>query len=85
MEKIATVFVSDTMGLTKLLPDYLVESTFKKIDDQATQAEISHFYSSSNWRDVGVEFCYKKKNCPGDAGNVKGGEKEIEDGHQRHS
>jgi len=47
MAKIVTVFSSDTMGLTKLLSDYVVESTLKKIDDKTTQVEISHFYSSS--------------------------------------
>ncbi len=47
MEKIVTVFLSDTMGLTKLLTDYIVETSFKKINDQTTQVEISHFYSSS--------------------------------------
>src|SRR5664279_595412 len=31
MEKIVTVFLSDTMGLTKLLPDYIVESTLQNI------------------------------------------------------
>ena len=31
MEKIVTVFTSDTMGLTKLLPDYVVETTLNKI------------------------------------------------------
>jgi uncharacterized membrane protein len=30
MEKIVTVFPSDTMGLTKLLPDYVVETVLKK-------------------------------------------------------
>jgi len=47
MEKIVTVFSSDTIGLTKLLPDYVVESTLKKNDDNTTKVEISHFYSSS--------------------------------------
>ena len=32
MVKIVTVFPSDTMGLTKLLPDYMVESNLSKID-----------------------------------------------------
>jgi len=50
MEKIVTVFTSDTMGLTKLLPDYLVESNLKKIDDKTTKVEISHFYSSSKFK-----------------------------------
>ena len=39
MKKIVTVFISDTMGLTKLLPDYVVETTLEKIDDQTTQIE----------------------------------------------
>jgi hypothetical protein len=47
MEKIVTVFLSDTMGLTRLLPDYVVESTLNKIDDKTSKVEISHFYSSS--------------------------------------
>ena len=50
MEKIVTVFLSDTMGLTKLLPDYVVESTLKKNDDKTTKVEISHFYSSSKFK-----------------------------------
>jgi len=47
MQKIVTIFPSATMGLSKLLPDYVVESTLKKINDKTTQVEISHFYSSS--------------------------------------
>jgi len=50
MEKVVTVFLSDTMGLTKLLPDYIVETTVKKIDNHRTQVDISHFYSSSKWK-----------------------------------
>jgi len=47
MEKIVTVLSSDTMGLTKLLPDYVVESTMKENDDMTTKVEISYFYTSS--------------------------------------
>ena len=47
MKKIVTVFTHDTMGITKLLPDYIVESELKEINDNATLIEISHFYSSS--------------------------------------
>jgi hypothetical protein len=50
LEKIVTIFLSDTMGLTKLLPDYVVESILKKIDDKTTKVEISHFYSSSKFK-----------------------------------
>ncbi len=50
MEKVVTIFLSDTMGLTKLLPDYIVETTLKKIDNHKTLVDISHFYSSSKWK-----------------------------------
>ena len=61
MEKIVTVFVSDTMGLKKLLPDYIVESTVKKMDDNSTKTEISHFYSSSKWKSWLLNFIIKRK------------------------
>ena len=81
MEKIVTVFVSDTMGLTKLLPDYLVESTFKKIDDQTTQAEIAHFYSSSKWKVRLLNFIIKRKIGRETLDTLKAVKKSIEDGH----
>jgi len=61
MEKIVTVFPSDTMGLTKLLPDYVVESTLKKIDDKTTKVEISHSYSSSKLKVWVLNFIIKPK------------------------
>ena len=61
MEKIVTVFTSDTMGLTKLLPDYVVESTLNKINDTTTQVEISHFYSSSKLKVRLLNFIIKPK------------------------
>lgn len=61
MNKIVTVFPSDTIGLTKLLPDYVVETTFNKIDDNTTKVEISHFYSSSKWKVRLLNFIIKRK------------------------
>lgn len=49
MQKLVTVFPQDTMGLTKLLPDYVVESTVSKVSDTATRVEMSHFYSNSKF------------------------------------
>ena len=61
MEKIVTIFPSDTIGLTKLLPDYVVESALKKIDDKTTKVEISHFYSSSKLKVWLLNFIIKPK------------------------
>jgi uncharacterized membrane protein len=48
MQKLVTQLLEDTMGLTKLLPDYIVETNMKKIDGCVTKVEMLHFYSSSN-------------------------------------
>lgn len=61
MEKVVTVFVSDTMGLTKLLSDYVVETAIKKVNDQITQIEISHFYSSAKLKVWLLNLFIKRK------------------------
>ncbi|MFB9844484.1 SRPBCC family protein [Mucilaginibacter ginsenosidivorans] len=61
MEKIMTVFPADTMGLSKLLPDYVVESSLAKIDPGTTRLEIAHYYSSSNWKVRLLNFYVKRK------------------------
>ena len=50
MEKIVTVLPSDTFGISKTLPDYVVETTFHRIDQQTTRVEISHHYSTNGWK-----------------------------------
>ncbi len=60
MQKIVTVLPSDTMGLTKLLPNYIVETNFHKIDD-TTKMAISHFYSSSKLKVWLLNFIIKRK------------------------
>ena len=49
MQKLVTVFPQDTMGMAKLLPDYVVESNLSKVGENATKVEMAHFYSSSKW------------------------------------
>jgi hypothetical protein len=61
MQKIVTVFPEDTMGLTKLLPDYIVESNLRKIGENSTTIVISHFYSSSKLKVWLLNFIIKRK------------------------
>ena len=61
MEKVVTIFLSDTMGLTKLLPDYVVETTLQKISDGETQLKIAHYYSSSKLKVRLINFIIKRK------------------------
>ena len=45
LEKIVTILPEDTMGISKILSDYTVETTFHRLGDASTRVEISHYYS----------------------------------------
>ena len=45
MQKIVTILTEDTMGISKLLNDYVVETLFTKLDNRTTKMEFHHFYS----------------------------------------
>lgn len=81
MEKIVTIFTSDTMGLTKLLPDYLVETSFKKIDNNQTEVMISHFYSSSKLKVWLLNLIIKRKISRETAAMLNAAKKRIENEH----
>jgi hypothetical protein len=46
MEKIVTVLPADTLGVSRTLPDYVVESTLHRVGECSTRIEISHYYST---------------------------------------
>ena len=46
MEKIVTVLPEDTFSVSKILSDYVVETTFHRMSDSSTRVEISHYYST---------------------------------------
>jgi hypothetical protein len=50
MEKIVTVMPEDTFGISKILNDYMVETTFQKLGDVSTKVAISHHYSTKNMK-----------------------------------
>lgn len=50
MQKIVTVLPEDTFGISKILNDYVVETTFEKLSEDMTQVRISHFYSTRSWK-----------------------------------
>ncbi|MBZ5705619.1 MAG: hypothetical protein LAN63_09710 [Acidobacteriia bacterium] len=47
LQKIVTVLPEDTFGISKILNDYRVETTFQRLGDLSTKMEISHYYSTS--------------------------------------
>jgi hypothetical protein len=42
-----TCVAEDTFGISKILPDYVVETTFHRVGHSSTKVEISHYYSTS--------------------------------------
>lgn len=48
LQKVITVMPADTFGISRILSDYTVETTFHKLDDISTRVEISHYYSTTS-------------------------------------
>jgi hypothetical protein len=46
-QKIVTVLPEDTFGISKILSDYRVETTFQTLGHRSTKVEISHYYSTT--------------------------------------
>jgi hypothetical protein len=46
MQKLVTVLPEDTFGISKVLPDYVVETTLHRVGQSSTKIEISHYYST---------------------------------------
>jgi hypothetical protein len=59
MEKFVTVLPEDTFGISKLLPDYRVETTFRKVNEHVTEVTINHYYSTlrSHLMRFGIKRC----------------------------
>ena len=47
LQKIVTVLPQDTLGISKILSDYQVETTFQTLGHRSTKVEISHYYSTT--------------------------------------
>ncbi len=47
MQKIVTVLPEDTFGISKVLSDYRVETTFETLGNGSTKVAISHYYSTT--------------------------------------
>jgi uncharacterized membrane protein len=47
-QKIVTILPDDTFGISRILSDYTVETTFYKLNEASTRVEISHYYSTKS-------------------------------------
>ena len=48
MERIVTALPEDTMGITKMLPDYIVETRLTPLAGNETKIEFSQYYSTKS-------------------------------------
>ena len=61
MEKIVTVMPEDTFGITKILSDYTVETTFHELGASETEVKISHYYSTTSLKAKLLNLIAKRK------------------------
>ena len=47
LQKIVTILLDDTFGISKILSDYRVETTLQKLGQLSTKMAISHYYSTT--------------------------------------
>ena len=61
MERIVTALPEDTMGITKMLPDYLVEARLTPLAENETKVEFRHFYSTKSLKAKVFNIIAKRK------------------------
>jgi hypothetical protein len=61
MERIVTALPEDTMGIAKMLPDYLVEARLTPLGENETKVEFSHYYSTKSLKTKVFNLIAKKK------------------------
>lgn len=61
MERIVTALPEDTMGIAKLLPDYLVEARLTPLAENETKIEFSHYYSTKSLKTKVFNVIAKRK------------------------
>lgn len=61
LQKIVTVLTEDTFGISRILSDYTVETTFRKLGDASTMVEISHYYSTPTLKAKLLNFVAKRR------------------------
>jgi hypothetical protein len=61
MERIVTALPEDTMGITKLLPDYLVETRLTPLAENETKIVFSHYYSTKSLKSKLFNVIAKRK------------------------
>ncbi|HUO33699.1 MAG TPA: SRPBCC family protein [Candidatus Acidoferrum sp.] len=80
LEKIVTVLPEDSIGITRILSDYTVETTFQKLGDASTKVAISHYYSTTSLKAKLLDLIAKRKIARETRATLEGGKAAIEAG-----
>jgi uncharacterized membrane protein len=61
LQKIVTILPQDTFGISRILSDYTVETTFHKLGDASTKVEVRHYYSTTSLKAKLLNLIAKRK------------------------
>ena len=61
MERIVTALPEDTMGITNMLPDYIVETRLTSLAENETKVEFRHHYSTKSLKTKLLNIIVKRK------------------------
>ncbi len=61
LRKVVTALPEDSMGIAKILTDYVVETTLTAVTDGSTRIEISHYYSTANVKAKLLDLVARRK------------------------
>jgi hypothetical protein len=61
MQKIVSVLPEDTFGISKVLPDYVLETTVHRVGQSSTKIEISHYYSTRTLKAMLLNLVARRK------------------------
>jgi hypothetical protein len=51
----------DTFGISKVLPDYVLETTVHRVGQSSTKIEISHYYSTRTLKAMLLNLVARRK------------------------
>ncbi len=78
LQKIVTVLPEDTFGISKILSDYTVETTFQTLGPRSTRVQISHFYSTATLKAKLLNLIAKRKIARDTQATLNGAKAAIE-------
>jgi uncharacterized membrane protein len=78
LQKIVTILPEDTLGISKILSDYTVETTFHAVGEASTKVEITHYYSTTSLKAKLLNFIAKGKIARDTQATLNGAKAAIE-------